>query len=288
MWFIGVLIGFVAILGMRLDGRLVRRDAARLLAVPVISLVVAGLTPVGPKLLFAPLATSGMAPFVTEWQPPDFSELPPAAAALMVAIVMGAWARRGGASWTELLLLASAVGWMLLYARTVAVGAVIAAPLFAGVIQSFLPMGRTGSRRGERVTVWAVACLACIGLALLVRQGDQAPLERVNRINAELGQLPEGTVVFNDYALGGWLEWRHRNVDPVVDGMTDAFEVDYMSDYVSARRLEPGWHAFLTRTGADYALLDREAAMSAVLTERDDWTLVVVEGDLALFKLAGQ
>jgi hypothetical protein len=286
MWFIGVAIGAAVVLGMFLDGTVDRRGAARLAAVPALSLVAAGLTPVGPMLLTAPFATSQMAQFVSEWQPPDFSDPAPAAVALMIAVVAARWARNGSMPWAEMLLLASAAGWTLIYARTVPVGAVLVAPLFASAVQSWLPSPRRASVRGERAVLALAAALIIGGLALVVPHNPEEPLAQVDDVNSRLEQLPEGTVVFNEYSLGGWLEWRHRNVDPVVDGMTDAYEVEYMADYASARSLEPGWHDFVESTGAEYALFEKQAAISVVLLERDDWILIAEDGDVMLFQLA--
>ena len=88
MWFVGPVVGLTVLLGLALDGRVDRQRAVKLAAVPAIGVVLAALTPVGPALLSAPFAVAGVGAFITEWQPPSFRSPGPAAAALMVAIVV--------------------------------------------------------------------------------------------------------------------------------------------------------------------------------------------------------
>ena len=76
LWGIGVLIGLTVIGGLALDRRLDRRTAAKLLAVPVLSVAAAALTPVGPRLLLTPFqVSSNAAQFVQEWQPTNVRDI---------------------------------------------------------------------------------------------------------------------------------------------------------------------------------------------------------------------
>jgi hypothetical protein len=111
-------------------------------------------------------------------------------------------------------------------------------------------------------------------------------LDELNRINSALRGLPVGTVVYNEYRLGGWLEWRHRNVVPTVDGMTDAYEVNHISGYVAAERLGPGWLEFVTSTNARYALLEGDARLAAALVETGEWRVAERESGYVLLRRA--
>lgn len=285
MWFMGVLVGVTAVVGLLLDGRLDRRAALRLGLVPVGSVVAASLTPVGLKLILAPFFTVQTAEFISEWQTPKLTEPVPALAVFLIAVVVITWARAGSRrSWTEILLLGLALGWMLLYYRTIAVGAAIAAPLVATAIQSWLPPEPLGLRRWEpRIGVaLALAIVLALGAAAPLRK--EAPLEAMDEMNAALSRLPEGTVVFNDYGLGGWLEWKHRNVAPVIDGMTDAYYVNHVTSYMKATDLDPGWQERVAKTGADYALLQRATPLTAALVDSNEWKTVVREDGYVLLR----
>jgi hypothetical protein len=70
VWLTGIGIGIVVIVGLWMDRRVTVRAAARLMIVPLASLGVCALTPVGPRLLLAPFEVSQIATeFVQEWQP---------------------------------------------------------------------------------------------------------------------------------------------------------------------------------------------------------------------------
>ena len=282
MWFLGVAIGGLAIVGLLLDDRVDRTTAARLSLVPLLSVVAAAVTPVGPKLVSAPLATSTMAQFVSEWRTPSFTEYVPALVLLMISLVVATWARGPRRPWSEILMLGMAVGWVLLSYRTIAVGAVIAAPLVAGSIQAWLPQDRLRAPGWESIAGLAAAGTMVLGLAVSPRASEPVALEGLDQISARLSTLPEGTVVLNDYGLGGWLEWKHRNIAPTVDGLTDAYEVSYMASYVKAARLEPGWLGFVNGTNAQYALLESGTRLAEALAERPEWRPLVNEGNYLL------
>src|SRR5690606_29999736 len=121
MWYLGVAIGILSVIGIALDSRLALRSVDRLLLVPTLSLVAAAVTPAGPSLLLAVVQTGDKWEFVTEWAPPNFLSLTPAASMLMVALVALIWARRSvRLSWHHLLLLLLATAMVLMSGRTVA------------------------------------------------------------------------------------------------------------------------------------------------------------------------
>jgi hypothetical protein len=272
MWFTGVIVGVATVFGLALDRRLEHRTAVRLAAVPLLSIAAAAVTPVGPKLLLAPLATSGMAPFVSEWAPPSFMSFGPAIAMAMVLATVTMWARHGNVPWSHIALVVVATGWILMSARTVALGALMMAPLLASTMQKSLPdRGPTRATRSEVGALIAsgAAYLAC--LAVLVPSTAASPADVPNGLNPVLDDIHPRTVVLNAYELGGWLTWRHPDLAPVVDGMTDAYTTDYVAAFVSADAAEPGWQSFVKRSGAEYALLDVRSPLAAALSGRLHW-----------------
>lgn len=275
LWFTSVIIGLAVVVGLLLDRRVTWREIPRFLAIPILSLVAAGITPVGPKLLIAPLATSGMAPFVTEWQSPSFTQPAVATTAVMLMLTVVTWSRGIEASWSRLLLLILAAGWTVLSYRTVALGAVIAAPLLAAALQSWLKgRSREPVSLGERKCILLGALVCMVGLTIAVPTLSERDEPESRALNAALDALPDGTIVYNDYAVGGWLTWKHRNIAPVVDGMTDAYEVSHVAGYVETSRLRKDWYRFITKTGAEYALLYQEAPLAIELQNHMGWVSV--------------
>ncbi|KQZ67294.1 hypothetical protein ASD66_20225 [Nocardioides sp. Root151] len=278
MWFTGPLVGIAVVLGLALDRRVDRRTLLHFAALPVASICAAAITPVGPALLEAPFAVSGISAFITEWQAPSFRAIGPGATALMLALIVLTWARQTErVPWTRLLLLLMATGWTLLAVRTVTLGAIIAAPLLAAAIQSWLGRSReAGSRREATVLLGAVVASLAV-LAMVVPHVAAKPAGMPSGINDELRALPSGTPVLNDYASGGWLRWAHPNVDPLIDGFTEAYSLGELHDYATMNAAAAGWREAVRTTGARHALLVEDSPLATALQERLSWDLITAD-----------
>lgn len=275
MWFTGPLVGIAVVVALLAERRLSGRQSLRLLSVPLLSVVVAGLTPAGPSLLSAPLSVNTYARYVTEWTAPSIQSMPPAVTVGMAALVVLVGLRTGRRMpLPQLAILALGVGWALLYARTVAVGAAMLAPLFAMSLHSVLPQSARGASFRERRAL-AVGVASCLGLAaVLACSSPTQPGNVPNALDPELDQLPSRTVILNDYVLGGWILWRHRQLVPVVDGRTEVYDPAYLDAYGRAVSASDGWEGFLGRTGATYALLTAHSPIATALTERLNWSVL--------------
>ncbi len=163
-WSVGVLIGVVFCVGLLLDRRLDRRTSLSFFAVPVLSLVAACVTPIGPALLGTQLAVSERSSFIGEWGATSFHAMPAVVGASMLALLIVIWARRGGVSWTSLLLLLIAAALTAYAVRTVSLGAVIAAPLLARALQEVIGNRPRRPAKGEICGVVG-STVACAGLA---------------------------------------------------------------------------------------------------------------------------
>jgi hypothetical protein len=285
MWFIGPVVGLAVVCGLLLDRRVTGSGALRLTIVPLGSVVAAALTPVGPALLAAPFAVAGVGDFITEWQPPSFREPGPAVAALMVAAVVVSWSRSNRrAPWAEVALLLIAAAWILLATRTVALGALIVSPLVARTLQDLIGRERRDPSRLETWSLQVVAvAIACVA-ALVVPQTAADPANVPTALNTELQRLPSGAVVFNDYKLGGWLRWQHPRLEPVVDGMTEAYSVEHLQDFGRVQAVAADWQATLDEWEPAAALVQAGSPVATALVERRGWHSVGVEGGYVLLK----
>jgi hypothetical protein len=275
MWFVGPVVGVAVVGSLILDRRVDRSTGLRLAAVPLGSVVVAALTPVGPALLQAPFAVAGVGAFITEWQPPSFREPGPAVAALMVAAVVISWSRSTRrVPWAEVALLLLAAAWILLATRTVALGALIVSPLVARTLHEAVGRARRGPSQFEtwslRVVAVAIACVA----ALVVPQTAAEPANVPMALDAELERLPSDAVVLNDYKLGGWLRWRHPTLEPVVDGMTEAYSVEHLQDFGRLQAVGAGWQVTLDEWEPAAALVPERSPIAAALAEQLGWRQV--------------
>jgi hypothetical protein len=242
------------------------------------------LTPVGPRLLTTPLAIAKVSPFIMEWNPVQITEPAAVATLIMGLVVVVAWLRSGRqVGWWRLLLWVFAMGSALLYARTIAIGAILVAPLFADVLQQALPK-RTTPIRWER-RVLASATLVSLALAaLLVPFRAVAPSNVPAAFDAYLSALPRGTVVWNDDALGGWLLYAHPNVRPTIDTRAEVYGPEYLRSYVRATSGYPGWQETIEQTGARYAIVEEDGALADCLVRQRRWNVVSTAGSYALIR----
>lgn len=285
LWLAGVLLGFACVFGLVLEGRANLRIAWRLVAVPLLSLAAAALTPVGPRLLLAPFTVNERAPMISEWQPTSFRNGAGLVVALMIGVLVVAWARRGSVPWSHISMLLMATGWTVLYARTVPLGAIIVAPLLAAAMQSWLPTSeREPVARTERftITLGVVACI--LGLALAVPHTSSTPGNVPSALGPRLERLPQGTTVLNAFVLGGWIEWQFPSLNPVIDGLADAYPVDYFADYIAAESVAPGWTQFVAQSGARVAILEEGSPLAEAMQSRLHWKLVQVDNGYVLLE----
>lgn len=285
MWYCVVALGLAAVAGIALDRRANRHQVLQLLAVPVLSLATAAVTPVGPRLLLTLFDTTSMWQFVSEWQPPSFRELTPAVTMFMILIVVVTWARRGEPTpWSHIALLSVATGWTLLSARTVALGAVVMATLVADVIHSWQARRESSSvRHSEAVVLGGIVLSSLAALAVAVPSTSQTPGGVPNGFNDELDALPANTPVLNEYTLGGWLHWRHPGLEAVVDGFTDGYTPEAVAAYADAMAGKPGWDDYVERTQAEVAVLQADAPLADALS-RIGWTETARESGFLLLE----
>lgn len=275
MWFVGPLVGLAVVTGLVLDRRVDRSQVLRLVAVPVASIAAAAFTPVGPDLLGAPVAVAGVGAFITEWQPPSFRSPGPAAAALMVAVVVTAWARSPRrVPWVHIALLALAGGWILLATRTVALGALIACPLVAATLQDLMAREHRLPNRRETwslgVVAGVIACMSAVAVPSTAANPEGVP----SALAQELDDLPAGAVVLNAYELGGWLRWKHPDLEPVVDGMSEAYSVEHLQGFGRVQAMAAGWETTFDEWNPAAALVLDRSPLATALAERRGWTEV--------------
>lgn len=275
MWFFGVVIGVVAILGIALDRVVGRRQWLRLALVPLASLAVAALTPTGPTLLLSPFAVNETTQYIEEWMPPSLHQPGFLAFLALAATVVLIWARsRRPVRWTEVLLVGLAIGLALLYARTVAMGAAVIAPVAAAAIQTLLPSEREPVTRLEVSLTLGLTTLGLLVAALVLPAKAAVPTWGAGDLDAPLSALPGGTVVCNDYGVGGWLIWAHPNVRPTIDGRVEVYATGHVKEHIDFERAAPGWQSYLTSTHCTYALLTKDQPVVEALTDRAHWTVV--------------
>lgn len=290
MWPIGALIGFVAVAGIALDHRSRLRELRprllRLLAIPVLSLVVAALTPVGPRLFSAVLLVGGRGEFHGEWSATNFRSYDAAVAAILVVVTLLVWLRgrdldRPG--WLQLFMLLLAAGWMAYAVRTVPVGAVMVVPLVAAALQTLVGSSRPAPGR-EHGLVVGIAVVAVAVLTAVVPFTADKPAAVPSWVNPALDRLPAGTTVQTTDLMGGYLMWRHPGLNPVIDGYSDAYTTRHLGEQFDQLMLRPGWDKTLRRNKVRYALLPTRSRLVYALTTFADWRVLDTSKEVVMLE----
>jgi hypothetical protein len=276
-WVVGVLLGLAVVVGMLLDKRITPAQSARFALIPLLSLVAAALTPVGPRLFWSFEAVREVSPYIEEWRRPNLLEPSSLALLALMAIVAVTWSvRRDLASWSSLAICASGAGWGLMYGRGVALGAIILAPVAAQAVDRAL--GRARPHVGREPTVVAGAVMASLVFsALAAAAGPAAPTGVPSRIAPTLGLLAPGSVVFNDDLLGGWLMWSFPGLRHTADTRVELYGRAGAVDYLKAMRGGPGAIEIVNKRHPDAVLVKRESGLAAELERRGVWK--VAAGD---------
>lgn len=285
MWFVGTGVGAAAVVGMVLDRRLTLRSSLRMVMIPVAGVLAAALTPVGPRLLASPGSIRDFTRFVSEWQTPS-PFMPQSLVTLGIAgALILIWTKTAARpSWTDLLLFGAGMACTLVYARTIALGAIILGLLAARALAELTPTStqRQLERRKEVAVLGVGIVLVCLLGPVTSTVDVSEPAQVPTAFNAKLDALPADAVVFNDYQLGGWLLWEHPTLDPVLDGRADVYTVEHFENVIKAYGLAPGWEETLQDSGASAAVLKADAALPAAMESYLGWTRVASDEGYAL------
>jgi hypothetical protein len=271
-WFIGVVYGCLAVVAIALSRRAERTQLGRLSALAVACGAVVLLNPLGLRVFEAPFEVSQFTQYVTEWARPSITSGPALAASVMVVGTAGIWAvRRSGPTWFTSILLVSALFWDWYAIRTIVLGALVAAPLLAGALQSLIRVepGRPGpgAAASERRALIGFG-LALVMLAALVVPGTaDRPGDVPTAFDPQLDRLPAGTAIYNSYTLGGWITWRHPDLNQYIDGLITPYAPEHAKRFYEAGFLKSGWYTTVRDSGAPVAVLEADSALAAGLTQ---------------------
>ncbi len=190
---------------------------------------------------------------------------------------------RGRNSWTETLLIAMAGVFAAYSVRTVPIAAAMLAPLAGAPLQALLGRRAPVTRR-ERQVVLGSAAAALVVLALAVPHTSDQPLREPGWADRELGALPPGTKVVNDWALGGYLMWRYPQLDLVMHGYGDTFTTAELTRNNDLLVTAPGWQQVVRHLGARVAVLRPGSSLASQLAFQEGWRVVHRSGDLELLE----
>ncbi|MDP9183990.1 MAG: hypothetical protein M3P04_14605, partial [Actinomycetota bacterium] len=279
LWFLAPALVLLGVIGAiaRPDPSNRWREVRALLLVATGCVVVAGLTPNGPRLLAQPLRVNGYGQFVTEWGPPDIHSVFGLGFFLMVATFLVAFARstrKQDAYAVGQVLFAVLLG--LLYIRTIAPAAVLLTPLLADALRPAVAPRPRGFAPAFVRGAMAVLVVLGIGGGLLVltQEPELPPAAPVAATRALLEAVPQDARVLNEYAIGGWLLLFAPTAHPAIDGRAEVYPVSYVGDYIAALKMSGDWESTIEPLHANVALLHPDTPLVNGLRDQLGWVPV--------------
>ncbi|WP_406831821.1 hypothetical protein ABEG17_03100 [Pedococcus sp. KACC 23699] len=283
-WVAGVSVGAAAVVGLALDRRWPRNQLVRLAGVVVGGALGTVATPLGPRLYESFATVRAVSPYIAEWRLPTLSSpsvLITLGLAVAVPLLWVAARRRPG--WAHVLLWAVGVGWASSSMRTVAIGAIILAPLAAQALDQGVGRARPKAGRAEVALVGAAALLSVVLAAVLAAAGPKEPQQVPTAFDTQLASLPAGTVVWNSDTLGGWLMWSHPELEHTADTRAELYGPAKARDYLAVIAAVPGWESRFDALHPTVVVVDEGAGLVGAL-ERRGWRIAARDAGYALLR----
>jgi len=241
----------------------------RLAAVPIASLVAAGLTPLGPTLLLVPFdVRSSAAAYVNEWQTPALTN-PLLWAALVAALIVALRCLRSPRRHLPSLVIGAAGFALAVYSvRTIAFGAILLALALAmaGAKPDVMP-SRTGAAE-----YWPLAT-ACVAFALVpgVIWGGDTTGPLATRVDTAIAALPVGSVVAVEPFSANWVVWRHRHVVVLKDLRAEIYSEEVVADYQDFMEGETGWESYAQEQAVTAVVAENGSGIDTLLARDATW-----------------
>ena len=203
----------------------------------------------------------------------------------MLGLVILSWVRLGRTPpWWQIGLLLTGVAANLAMTRTIAVGAVIAAPLLANEIQLYRGRPVSRSTRRSRSAWVGLILVALVAAAPLSAARAQDPVAVPDHLRPQLSLIPSGTVVLAEGDISGWLFWADPQVKPVLDPRIEIYSAAHVRAFVSAMAAAPGWRQFVDKSKARYALVLTDSPIATALAERAGWSQIGQDAGFVLLR----
>jgi hypothetical protein len=249
-----------------------------------------------------------MTSHTVEYLSPDFHERDVWPFLFMVAFALLTLMQGRRFAPREAILLAGWTAMSLYSVRNMPLFAVVTAPLYASMLQSwvesFLALLKPGARLQEsgsqlRGYVWVTVSVLVFGWLLwrgvpLDQKGtgnvflpEKMPVQAVDWLE----QNPQEGRVFNQFVWGGYLLYRLWPAELVfIDGQTDFYGEALMREYIEVISLSDGWENILDKHQVDWLLIPRDDMLAQAIESRpNEWTVLYEDATAVIFRrtLAG-
>lgn len=262
----------------------------KLLLIALVSAAALVVNPYGLQILSVPFETvsiGALQNYIQEWLSPDFHrrETWPFIG-LVIALLGAVGASHKRLDWTDFILISGTLFMALLAGRNIALFAVIATPALTVYLNSALEArgwvlrpARFASSLQARLNA-ALIVLVLVGAAAKIwlavdpravaeAQAGIFPVAAVEAIHQS--QLPGP--MFNSYNWGGYLMFAAPDYPVFVDGRTDLYGDELLSEYLTAATGADGWRETLDRYSVRLVLVEAGSGLARALASEAGWSL---------------
>jgi hypothetical protein len=313
---VGLALILVTIVGLALDGYILEKLSVveiwqrtrQLFVLWVVAVAAVCINPNGPRMYSYPLETlrsGAMMRYIQEWRPPDFQD--PTFLALLFLIiatfcVLAVSSKQARPS--ELLLLCGTAAVTLRSARNVPFFALVATPILAGHlwtwISPYVAASRSLSTDTRVLTSKASLIVIFVNVVLLIIAPTTAAALRLRNATAmqsstEARDYPTAAIeflktqnvtqpIYNEYHWGGYLIWRlYPQYRVFIDGRADVYGDHLMEEFFKVHDGTKSWREVLYRHQIQSVLVSPNTAIASLLRQDGDWQKVFEDEQAVVF-----
>jgi hypothetical protein len=289
MWILSPICLLLVALGAALDRRPDwRRLSGRSASVALAALVVASLTPAGPRLVFSSIMIHRAAGDVSEWQRTNLLDHYSVFLLALMLVWVVAVARSGiPTPPSEILWMGAMFVFALVAARNIAPVAILVSPFVVSAVDR--TFGARIARAAPppalpRSTGWLVVSAGFLALVTLVAQRPPVVAGLPTAIVANLMERPGPVRVLNSYVVGGYLTGAGApHISVAIDGRTENYDPKFVHRYFMATTRMVGWRSLLADLKPQVAVIGKNSQLAEEL-RREGWTVKLTDGDFALLE----
>jgi hypothetical protein len=263
----------------------------KLVIVTLVSIAALVINPYGLQMLGVPFQTvsiGALQNFIQEWNSPNFHERQTWSFVILLLGLLGAiGASNKRLDWTDFVLVSGTTFMSLLAGRNISVFAVVATPILTYHLDAILtergwmirPVRRITPRMARLnailVGVVLLGALAKVLLVLDVKtvtkaQADLLPVKVTEHLKTTGLTGP----MFNSYNWGGYLMFALPNIPVFVDGRTDLYGDDFLTnDYFATATGGPDWRATLDKYKINLVVMEAQSGLAHALRSAPGWML---------------
>ncbi len=265
--------GLIA-LGRWLDHGLKDRTGRASLGLAVAATASGLVSPAGIANVTAVFRISDATDVIQEWAPVTPTSDVGVLSLVLWIVVLVAWSGPGKLPRSEVLATVSLFVFAWMAWRNLVVAMLMLIPLVAHrMVQRFPAMARRPEPAWSARVGIGIAAVAALVAVLWIPSQEQLPREDWPIDLA--AELPAGQRVLNDYNIAGMVLFFGADGTQVgIDGRTDRYGPEYISEYTSMVNLNGDWEELLEQLAPTAALLEDDAALAHVLVAERDWVEV--------------